>query len=468
LAHLVSTGEIRKDGFGMTFLEEYKSKLVSPQKAAQQVKSGDLVAYGHFGLFPAAFDKALGQRAGEDLVNVTIDVASSVRFPEVVKNDPDMKTFTYYSNHFNGIDRKLGDMNRVSYVPTSYHELQKIRRDADQPFDKKNVMCLMTCPMDKHGNFNFGIAASNTYATLKNADLIIVEVNEKNPYCMGGAMESINIKDVDYIIETDERIFTMPPAGEPSETEKQIAALIMPMIPNRACLQLGIGGVPNTIGALIAQSDIKDLGINTEMFCDAMVDMYEAGKITNKYKTRDVGRSSFTFCFGNEKTHQFLDHNPQVAAYDCDYTNNPKYIALEDNVISINNCIEVDLFSQVCSESNGIRQISGTGGSLDFHIGAWESKGGKGILAFNSTYTSKDGKVKSRINPCLPQGAIVSVPRVLVNYLVTEYGAVNMRGRSVWGMAEGMISIAHPDFRDDLIKIAKEMKLWSPTNRIPY
>jgi len=324
----------------MNFMEEYKSKLVSAQKAAAQVKSGDLVAYGHFGLFPAAFDKALGQRAGEDLVNVTIDVASSVRFPEVVKNDPDMKTFTYYSNHFNGMDRKLGDINRIAYVPTSYHELQKIRYEANQPFDRKNVMCLTTCPMDKHGNFNFGIAASNTYATLKNTATVIVEVNEKNPYCMGGAMESINIKDVDFIIETDERIFTMPPAGEPSDTEKQIATHIMPMIPNRACLQLGIGGVPNTIGALIAQSDIKDLGVNTEMFCDAMVDMYEAGKITNRYKTRDIGRSSFTFCFGNEKTHQFLDHNPQVAAYDCNYTNNPKYIALEDNVISINNCIE--------------------------------------------------------------------------------------------------------------------------------
>ncbi len=453
----------------MTFMEEYKSKLISPAKAAAQVKSGDLVSYGHFGLFPAEFDKALGQRAGEEnLVNVTIDAAGSVRFPEVVKNDPDMKTFTYYSNHFSGIDRKLGDINRISYVPTSYHELQKIRRDAAQSFDKKNVMCLTTCPMDSHGNFNFGIAASNTYATLKNTDLIIVEVNEKNPYCMGGAMESINIKDVDYIIETDERIFTMPPAKEANDVEKKIAAHIMPMIPNRACLQLGIGGVPNTIGYLIAQSDLKDLGVNTEMFCDAMVDMYEAGKITNKYKTRDVGRSSFTFCFGNQKTHEFLDHNPQVAAYDCDYTNNPKYIALEDNVISINNIIEVDLLSQVCSESNGTRQISGTGGSLDFHIGAWESKGGNAIMAFNSTYTDKAGKMYSNVKPFLTKGAVVTVPRVLVNWLVTEYGAVNMRGRSVWGMADGVISIAHPDFRDELIKNAKEMKIWSPTNRIPY
>ncbi len=453
----------------MTFMEEYKNKLISPQKAAQQVKSGDYVAYGHFAIFPAEFDKALAQRAGEEnLVDVVIDVAGSVRFPEVVKNDPEMKTFTYYSNHYSGVDRMLGDKNRISYVPTQYHDLWKIRGEVVQPFLKKNIMCIMTSPMDKHGNFNFGIACSDTYAVLKNADMVIVEVNEKNPYCMGGSNESINIKDVDFIIESDERIFTMPPAGEPTDTEKQIAAHIMPMIPNRACLQLGIGGVPNTIGALIAQSDLKDLGVNTEMFCDAMVDMYEAGKITNKYKTRDVGRSSFTFCFGNKKTQEFLDHNPQVAAYNCDYTNNPKYIALEDNVISINNIIEVDLLSQVCSESNGIRQISGTGGSLDFHIGAWESKNGKGIMAFNSTFTDKSGQVQSRIRPFLTQGAVVTCPRVLVHYLVTEYGAVNMKGRSIWGMADAVISIAHPDFREELIQNAREMKIWSPTNKIPY
>jgi len=453
----------------MTFMQEYKSKIVSPQKAAQQVKAGDLVGYGHFGLFPAEFDKALGQRAGEEtLTNVTIDCAASVRFPQVVKNDPEMKTFTYYSNHFSGIDRKLGDKNRVSYVPTQYHDLQKIRGDVVQPFLKKNIMCILASPMDEHGNFNFGIAASDTYATLKNADMIIVEVNEKNPYCMGGSMESINIKDVDYIIESDESIFRMPPAGEPTEVEKKIAANIMPMIPNRACLQLGIGGVPNTIGSLIAQSDLKDLGVNTEMFCDAMVDMYEAGKITNKYKTRDVGRSSFTFCFGNEKTHKFLDHNPQIAAYNCDYTNNPKYIALEDNMISINNIIEVDLLSQVCAESNGLRQISGTGGALDFHIGAWESKGGKGIIAFDSTFTDSDGKLQSRIKPFLTKGAVVTCPRTLVHWLVTEYGAVNMKGRSIWGMADALISIAHPDFRDELIQNAKDMKIWSPTNRIPF
>lgn len=452
-----------------TFMQEYKHKLRTPDQAARLVKSGDFVGYGEFAIFPAEFDIALGKRAGEDnLHDVTIAAGSSVRLPKVVENDPERKTFTYYSGHYSNIDRKLGDKNQISLIVSQFHDLQKIRGDVIQPFARKNVICILTTPMDKHGNFNFGLCCSDIYAQLKNADIVIVEVNEQLPYCLGGSMESINIKDVDCIIESHEPIFVMPPSPEPTEVEKKIVEIIMPMIPDRACLQLGIGGIPNMIGKLIAKSDLKDLGVNTEMFCDAMVEMYEAGKITNKYKTRDVGRSSFTFCLGNKETYQFLDHNPQTAAYNCDYTNNPKNIALEDNVISINNIIEVDLLSQVCAESYGLRQISGTGGALDFHIGAFESRGGAGIMAFNSTFTDASGKVHSRIKPFLTPGGVVTCPRTLVNWLVTEYGAVNMKGRTIWGRAEALINIAHPDFRDELIKSAQEMGIWSPTNKTAY
>ncbi len=452
-----------------TFMEEYKQKLITPDQAAKLVKSGDYVNYAEFSSFPAEFDKALGKRAEEEgLLDVTIDAAGSVRFPEVVKNDPEMKTFTYYSAHYSGIDRMLGDKNRISYYITQYHDLQKIRGEAVQPWTKKNLSCVLTAPMDSHGNFNFGMTTSDTYAQLKNSEIVIVEVNEKIPYVMGGYMESINIKDVDYIIESDESVFLMPDSTKISPASQKIAENIMPLIEDRSVLQLGIGGVPNAIGAMIAGSGLKDLGIQTEMFCDAMTAMYEAGKITNKYKRRDVGRSIFTFCFGNKKTHEFLHKNPQVAGYNCDYTNNPKNIAIEDKVVSINNIIEVDLFSQVNSESDGIRHISGTGGSLDYHIGAWESNGGKGIFAFESTYTDKEGKVHSRVRPTLSPGSIVTCPRTLVHYLATEHGIVNIKGRTIWGRAEAVISIAHPDFRDELIKQAQAMKIWSPTNKIAY
>ncbi|HWQ74388.1 MAG TPA: acetyl-CoA hydrolase/transferase C-terminal domain-containing protein [Syntrophomonas sp.] len=448
-------------------MNEFNSKVISAEKAAGLVKSGDLVAYGYFGIPPHDFDIALGNRVDE-LKDVTVHVAGSVRMWQFLKTDPEGKVFTLISDHFSALDRMLGDKGRAVYGPVQYHEFHRMRLELQQPFIQRDVICLTTTPMDSHGNFNFGLCNSDTYAELAHAKIVIVETNPNLPYCLGGEMECINLKDVDYIIESNAPVFTMPPAAPPTEAEIKIAEHIMPLIPNGACLQLGIGGVPNTIGNLIAQSDLQDLGVNTEMYCDAITELYEAGKITNKRKTRDVGRSTFTFCFGNKKTHEFLHNNPQIASYNCDYTNNPKYIQLEDNVISINNCVEADLLSQVCSESSGLRQISGTGGSLDFHMGAFESKGGKGILAFEATYKDKNGNLQSRIKPMLTPGAVVTVPRVMVHYIATEWGIVNMKMRSVWGRAEQMINLAHPEFRDDLLKNAREMGLWSRTNRIPF
>ena len=448
-------------------MNEYKRKLISAEKAAQLVKSGDLVAYGEFGIPPYDFDIALGNRVDE-LKDVTVHACGSVRTWQIVKNDPEGEVFTLILDHFSALDRVLGDRGRAVYSPVNYHDFHRMRLELHQPFSQKDVICITTTPMDAYGNFNYGLCNSDTYAQLTNAKIVIVEANPNMPYCLGGAMEYININDVDYIIESQAPIFTMPPAQAPSEAEIKIAENILPLIPNGACLQLGIGGIPNTIGNLLAESDLRDLGIHTEMYCDAFTELYEAGKITNKHKTRDKGRSTYTFCFGNQKTHEFLHNNPLLASYDCDYTNNPKNIQLENNMISINNCVEVDLLTQVTSETSGLRQISGTGGALDFHIGAFESQGGKGILAFESTYEDKNGKLHSRINPVLAPGSVVTVPRTLVHYIATEWGVVNMKMRSAWGRAEQMINLAHPYFRDDLLKSAKELGLWSRTNRIPY
>ncbi|HZJ84021.1 MAG TPA: acetyl-CoA hydrolase/transferase C-terminal domain-containing protein, partial [Syntrophomonadaceae bacterium] len=357
-------------------------------------------------------------------------------------------------------------MGLVNYMPFSYHETIAYR---SEPLwhdgCKRNIGVMQTTPMDKHGNFNFGIANSFNYADMRTTDICIVEINHTMPYCLGGSEESINIKDVDYIIEgSNVPIFALPPS-EPSETEKKIAQHIMPLIEDRSCLQLGIGGIPNAIGMMIAESDLKDLGINSEMFCDAFVKMCEAGKVTNKYKTRDKGRSTYTFCFATQETYDFMDNNPQCASYNADYTNNPKYIQTEEKVVAINNIVEIDLLSQVASETNGLRQISGTGGQLDFNIGAFESKGGKGILAFESTFTRKNGEVVSRIKPLLTPGSVVTIPRTCVHYVATEYGIVNLKGRLVWNRTEQLINLAAPQFRDDLIKEAKEMKIWSRTNK---
>jgi acyl-CoA hydrolase len=251
----------------------------------------------------------------------------------------------------------------------------------------------------------------------------------------------------------------VPPA-KPSDTDYQIAEHIMKEIEDGSCLQLGIGGLPNVIGKLIAESDLRDLGIHTEMLVDSMVDLYEAGKVTGNFKTIDRFKMVYTFAMGTKKLYDFLDNNPACASYPVNYTNDPRAIAINSRVVGINNAIEIDLFSQVCSESSGTRQITGTGGQLDFIFGAFNSKGGKGIIALSSTFKDKDGTLKSRIVPTLTPGAIVTVPRSITQYVATEFGIVQLKGKSTWDRAKALISIAHPDFRDELTRQAKDMKIW--------
>ena len=238
-------------------------------------------------------------------------------------------------------------------------------------------------------------------------------------------------------------------------------------IEDGATLQLGIGGLPNTIGRLIAESDLKDLGIHTEMLVDSCVDLYEAGRVTGRLKSVDRFKMTYTFALGTKKLYDFMHMNPTCASYPVNYVNDPRIIAFNPKVVAINNALEIDLFSQVCSESAGTRQISGTGGQLDFIFGAFQSKGGKGIISLSSTYTEAGGTVRSRIVPWLRPGSIVTVPRSIVQYVATEYGIVQLKGCSTWERAEKLIGIAHPDFRDGLIKQADEMKIWVRTNRIP-
>ncbi|HZJ85408.1 MAG TPA: acetyl-CoA hydrolase/transferase C-terminal domain-containing protein [Syntrophomonadaceae bacterium] len=452
-----------------TLMEEYKSKLITAEKAAQLVKSGSKVAYGTFLAKPIDFDAALADRAiAEGLTDIAISSAGTIPpVPQVILKDMEQKHFQYYSGYYTVVERKLADMGAVNFIPFSYHETVDYRSaPAWHESCERNIGVMQVCPMDKAGNFNFGIANSFNYADMRTTDICIVEINENMPYCLGGAEKSINIKDVDYIIEgSNEPVFAMPESPEPSETEKQIAKNIMPFIEDGSCIQLGIGGIPNAIGLMIAQSDLKDLGINSEMFVDSFVDMYEAGRITNKYKTRDKGRSTYTFCFATQKTYDFMANNPLLASYNAKYTNDPKYVQMEDKVVAVNNIVEIDLLSQVASETNGLRQISGTGGQLDFTIGAYESKGGKGILAFESTFTKKDGTVVSRIKPMLTPGSAVTVPRTCVHYVATEHGIALLKGRSVWSRTEQLINLAAPEFRDELIREAQEMKIWTRTNK---
>ena len=308
--------------------------------------------------------------------------------------------------------------------------------------------------------FNYGMCNSITSATITKAKRVIVEVNENIPHCFGGNQESVHISRVDYVVQGKN-----PPLAEvtppaPTETDKKIAEYILKEIENGACLQLGIGGLPNVIGKLLVDSDLKDLGIHTEMLVDSILDLYTAGKITGSNKTIDRFKMVYTFAMGTRKLYEFLHHNSACASYPVDYTNDPRTIAQNRKVVAINNAVEVDLFGQVCSESSGINQISGTGGQFDFIFGAFYSQGGKGIIGLSSTFTDKNGIIHSRIVPTLQPGSIVTIPRSCVHYVATEFGIVQLKGKSTWERSKALIEIAHPMFRDDLIKQARDMKIW--------
>lgn len=447
----------------MSYLQEYRSKLRSAAEAVKVVKSGDIVHYGEFAMASHVLDEALAQRRDE-LSDVVIRTVSNLFPPKTVLSDPEKEHFILHESFMSGATRKLHDQDMGYHLPITYHECGSYYDLGTIPVD---VVLLKVAPMDKHGYFNLGVSNSVTPNVLAAAKKVIVEVNSSIPRCLGGVKEAVHISKVDYIVEGDNKPLIEIPPARVSEADKAIAALIMEKIEDGACLQLGIGGMPNTIGKLIAESDLKDIGIHTEMLVESMVDMYEAGKITGARKTLDQGKIVYTFAMGTQRLYDFMDDNPACASFPADYTNNPYIIAQNDKVVSINNSLEIDLYGQICSESSGTRQISGTGGQLDFHFGAYKSKGGKGFICLSSTTTNKNGELISRIKPILTPGGIATVPRSLVSYVVTEYGITKiLKGLSTWERAEELIKVAHPDFRDELIKEAQKNKIWRRSNKI--
>ena len=321
--------------------------------------------------------------------------------------------------------------------------------------------------MDEHGYFNFGPCASHLGAVCDKAKKIIVEINQNMPKCLGGTENWVHISQVAGVVEgSNPPIGQMAAAGAATEVDLKVANLIVPQIPDGACLQLGIGGMPNAIGNLIAQSDLKDLGVHTEMYVDAFVDIAKAGKITGRHKTLDKGRQVYAFGAGTQKMYDYLNNNPECMAAPVEYTNDIRSISAIDNFISINNAVDIDLFGQVNAESAGIKHISGAGGQLDFVLGAYLSNGGKSFICLSSTFMNKKtGKLESRIRPTLENGSIVTDTRANVHYLCTEYGCVNLKGLTSWEKAEALISVAHPDFRDELIAEAEKLHIWRRSNK---
>ncbi len=432
-----------------SFDEELKRKTVGAEQAAALVKSGDWIEYG-FGLGQSdLFDRALAARVRQ-LRDVKVRGTLALRPRAAVEADREARQPRDHSWYFSGLERRMHDRGLCHHIPMNFGEAP----DYYRRFIEVDVAVLKTAPMDEHGFFNFGAAVTYHKAITERARKVIVETDAAMPYVFG-VENAVHISAVDHVIDAGEG--AMPELKNPPATavDRKVAELIAAEIENGAAIQIGIGAMPNAVCQLLAESAVGDLGVHTEMFVDSLVDLYEAGKVTGARKTLDRYQMTYTFAAGSERMYRFLDRNPACFAGPVDYTNLPHRIMQNERTVAICNAAQIDLSGQACSESAGIRQISGTGGQLQFIRGAYASRGGKAFLCLGSTYERADRRA-SRIVARIEPGNIVTTPRTDVMYVVTEFGMVNLKGKSVPERARALIGIAHPDFREQLEREARE------------
>ena len=445
----------------MDFFEQYKQKLTTPEKAVEGVFSGCSLDLGYGAVTPVALDRALTARLPQ--LKDVIMYGGILTHKPLCFDLPDAADhFIWNSWHTSQLERHSISRGFVYYVPQRYSEVPVYLRDSIRHLD---FVFLMVPPMDSEGRFNLSTSCSHLRAAADIADRIIVEVNRNVPVCLGHPENYVHIDEVDAIVEFDSHMDVFP-TPVPTETDLAIARQIVAEIGDGACLQLGIGGLPAAVGSMIVDSDLKDLGIHSEMYCDSFVDMTEAGKITGARKGIDKGLQTFTFTAGTQRLYDFIDNNPICKSAPSNYINDARVIAQNDNVIAVNSAIDVDLFGQVCSETVGTTHISGSGGQQDFVLGAYLSKGGKSFICLPSTFVDKaSGEKTSRIRATLREGSVITCTRTNVQYIVTEHGMFNCKGRTTWERAEGLIGIAAPEFREGLIKEAEAMHIWRRSNK---
>jgi 4-hydroxybutyrate CoA-transferase len=419
--------------------EIYKSRVVNAAEAVRHIKSGNRVVVAHASGSPELLLKALVDNKDAyknvEIVHMVSMGASEYCLPGLEKH------FVHNSLFAGATTRKAIHDGRAHFTVSHFSQIPRLFTEKILPVDV--TMCMVSRP-DEHGFCSFGVSVDYTKPAAESSKIVIAEVTPNMPRTLGDAF--IHVSEIDYIVECESKpIILQPP--KISETDEKIGGYCAELIRDGDCLQLGIGAVPDAILGFLKHK--KDLGIHTEMFSDGVVDLVEAGVITCARKNFHPDKMVATFFMGTEKLYKFVHNNPMVQMFPVNITNNPAIIAQNDNMVSINSTLQVDLNGQAASESIGYKQFSGTGGQADFVRGAAWSKGGRSILAFHST--ASGGKI-SRIVTHLDEGAVVTTTRSDIHYVVTEYGIADLRGKSVPERAKALINIAHPDFKGELKK----------------
>ncbi len=422
---------------------------ISAADAAALVGSGDWVEYGTGIGQPDLFDTALAARV-EELEDVKIRACLTVRPRAVLEADPVREHFHWFNWHYTGYDRAKGDAGLANYIPCNLGEIPDYyRRFIDPP----DVAVLKTCPKDEHGFYNFSLATFWHRAIVERATIVIVEESAGLPH-LDGLENAVHESEVDYVIAGDDGPPPEIPNPPPTGIDRAVAQLIAAEVEDGSCLQVGIGAMPNAVCSLLRESGARDLGVHSEMLTDGIVDLYRAGVVTGARKTLHPGKVVCTFGLGTKPMYETADRNPDFVCHAVDLTNPPHIVMQNDRVVAINSTTQMDLQGQAASESAGHRHISGTGGQAQFVRGAYASKGGKAFICMSSTY-ERHGVRASRVVVDLTPGNIVTTTRADMMYVVTEYGIVDLKGKSIPERARAMISIAHPDFRDDLEREAR-------------
>ncbi len=424
---------------------QYQALQMTAREAAELIRDGDVLAFAAMANWPWELDSALAERLLKTGGHVAIHghfIPAGTRLLT-----PELAGQVTYDSNFYGVERSLAPMGNVRFVPTN------LSQTADWLRSRKPRVAALTCsPPDADGWMSRSLWAASLHRNvLEQCELVLVEVNPRLPDIAsdGACHTRLHVSEVDGIISSDRPLVETPVAAG-NEADRRIAGYIAELVPDGACLQLGLGGLANIVGECLVHAGKRDLGIQTEVLSTGVLELMRSGVVNNSRKQTCPDRTVCGHLVGGQELWDFAGGNPVFCQRELSWVNDARNIARNDRVISVNNALEIDLTGQVNAESIGPRQYSGTGGQLEWILGAQWSEGGKSILALRSSYRDRAGVLRSKIVPQLTPGSVVTTPRTCVQYVVTEYGVADLKYKSTLERARALIAIAHPDFRREL------------------